>query len=1280
MGIVHDKYKQLKPELHYLCDEAVLAQAWKKSHAYIRSHNWYADTLELDSSAVNLEKRIKEWTKQLREQTYSSSEMRMVPAPKTDHWTFYRPKNCDWKWGPKPGGDGKSGCKELRPLAHLTIQDQTVATAIMLCLADAVETEQRSTDPENGHSVCSYGNRLFCDWKAEKAKFRWGNSSIYSKYFQDYQRFLERPIKKAQKAQQILHSTHGVFEIHLDLSAFYDSIDRDQLILKLKAIARKHYEVDQEQSDKFWDIVEGVIQGWRWYEGDKNLASCLKNKILKDAYGLPQGMVASGFFANAYLISLDQRITKKLGDKLDGITLLDYCRYVDDLRLLVHMPSEDDPDWNQWIETQIQPLVGRTRGMKLNSDKTKVERYMAKRSGVSVRMKAIQQAASGPQDLMALDEMQGSLEGLFALAEQFRDQRDLPHKDCPIPLARVDQPQMDVREDTLLRFAANRITTALSKKRLFTANENTNNENVSELDHVYESFARRFVAVWTRNPSLVAILKKGIQLYPHPQLLQPIFDSLSKKLGPSIFDPNHVHDHNHERLIATYCFAEIYRFAALDLHRQKSEERPQHSDWDGLRRVLVYRARVLLKNHDLPWYVGQQIALFMAVNEEPIKLPEMKELYDSRLLSRILRGDRRFGWLKAIETRVPLFVVAYQVSSKPQQIIANLSDWIEWLYRQKKKKRLIATSVLKAVAINHPDLFVLLLRHGQQAHAKWQLKGKIIGNKLGLNHTPLAGKLSDFKDYIPLARIIQREDNPFAHENALLELALASLDFLKEEAHNKQLAPHHLNVKCEKWADINEANKSERRLKLCWTEAENVKTDDRYEAPCSWLAKDEESQPLYMLGAFLRACATGNLDFTVGQHFMQEDQSHAYFGLKSSWYKRSMGMAHRPEALNGETAPMSSWISELLYRLLQWPGLEIRSYDEWPENLSLSNLKQLLQERIEKQEKIYGRSLHLPVYIERIQHEVKEEHHLQIVMAQSLLPKKEDFKSQGSELNNTSYRAKHGEHIATIARLICDKLVAAKQVECAKTIKPLADLIIFPELAVHENDIWILKRLADKTGAMIFTGLVYRQQEAGLINTALWLIPFKNGHGRRQWIMRYQGKQHMTLDEKNLGINSWRPYQLVIELTNTLKDQNHGFRLSGSICYDATDIGLAADLKDVTNTFIISALNQDIDTFDTMVDALHYHMYQPVVLVNTGQFGGSSVKAPYKQKFHKKIAHAHGNNQIAVSMFKLNMYDFGVQSSELGSKKEEKTAPAGLKRVKPITKPVTPKTNRVKLD
>ena len=35
----------LEPNLSLMREEFVLIQAWKKTSNYIRSHNWYADTL-----------------------------------------------------------------------------------------------------------------------------------------------------------------------------------------------------------------------------------------------------------------------------------------------------------------------------------------------------------------------------------------------------------------------------------------------------------------------------------------------------------------------------------------------------------------------------------------------------------------------------------------------------------------------------------------------------------------------------------------------------------------------------------------------------------------------------------------------------------------------------------------------------------------------------------------------------------------------------------------------------------------------------------------------------------------------------------------------------------------------------------------------------------------------------------------------------------------------------------------------------------------------------------
>ncbi|MDC5413800.1 hypothetical protein OHW74_17630, partial [Acinetobacter baumannii] len=123
-----------------------------------------------------------------------------------------------------------------------------------------------------------------------------------------------------------------------------------------------------------------------------------------------------------------------------------------------------------------------------------------------------------------------------------------------------------------------------------------------------------------------------------------------------------------------------------------------------------------------------------------------------------------------------------------------------------------------------------------------------------------------------------------------------------------------------------------------------------------------------------------------------------------------------------------------------------------------------------------------------------------------------------------------------------------------------------------------------------------------------------------------------------------------------------GFMLTGAICYDSTDIKLSADLTNKSNAFIVSALNRDIATFDSMVQALHYHMYQHVVLVNVGTFGGSYAMAPYKEHHEKLIAHSKGKDQVSLNTFSMNMFDFrrdGIGSS-LRSNIERKTPPAGI--------------------
>jgi len=98
----------------------------------------------------------------------------LVPAAKSEPWAV--DEKCGWV--PRAVLDGTEDQRAekppIRPLAHMTVRDQTWATTVMLCLADAVETRQGDCSRKTGDTdffthrknrMYSYGNRLICDWK-----------------------------------------------------------------------------------------------------------------------------------------------------------------------------------------------------------------------------------------------------------------------------------------------------------------------------------------------------------------------------------------------------------------------------------------------------------------------------------------------------------------------------------------------------------------------------------------------------------------------------------------------------------------------------------------------------------------------------------------------------------------------------------------------------------------------------------------------------------------------------------------------------------------------------------------------------------------------------------------------------------------------------------------------------------------------------------------------------------------------------------------------------------
>ena len=652
-------------------------------------------------------------------------------------------------------------------------------------------------------------------------------------------------------------------------------------------------------------------------------------------------------------------------------------------------------------------------------------------------------------------------------------------------------------------------------------------------------------------------------------------------------------------------------------------------------------------------------ARFLLLVRGDTKLEQKSSDEKFDLISKLNRGFREITLPESItgQELAAAILMASQISDMSKCFIRATSCLIETI-----KQQAAFEECLTLLAKQDKQLVTTLIRHARGVKQTWLISSvaKELSESLCLEVKPLAKSLDHTKEKVSLLRLILRNDNPFANEVMALKLmqaALANVEELKNNA-KQSIDLAATKVKFLHFSTIVKKEAFDAELELTFAFKSKGKFDQAWENFSS--AVEEDIIFLRSLGEFIRAALVGGQDWTsFGQTF---DAKVGYRGIRTSTYKRQLGLMTTPESISGVGAQVSGWITGLISKLLKWPGISVNDHGyKWPSLWSVEVVTKLVDERLNLLKQAYCTLSGMPSLLEKQTLDwSKDKKALSVVMVQSKMPLKKDFSKFGIMLDDFKYRSKHRKHIAAVAELVLKHLAAQGTDEKEK--KQRADLIVWPELAIHNNDLDVLVALSRKTKAMVFAGLGFIEQGGvkGPNNCAVWIVPTKHQSNQREMI-RLQGKQNMMADEKG-KIQPWRPYQLLLELVHPAFKDEKGFVLSGSICYDATDIALSADLRDKSNAYLVSALNQDVNTFDSMVEALHYHMYQHVVLVNSGEFGGSFAKAPYKQPHKRLIAHVHGNDQVSINTFEMNMFDFRRDNVGEGmrSKIETKAKPAGI--------------------
>ncbi|MBU1387134.1 MAG: hypothetical protein KKD32_04700 [Proteobacteria bacterium] len=1240
MRLIDPKYRNLRPRIEYLTDEVVIAQAWKKTHAYMRSHNWYADTLALDISALGLESNASNWGKMVSQSDFIPYKMELVPAPKSQRWIVDQKEG--WIREQKDKNSIKKDKPPIRPLAHLTIRDQTLTTAAMLCLADSVETVQGNCGEQDflkaqDKGVYSYGNRLVCDWEDDEAWFRWGNNQTYRKFFTDYRYFLKRPVFFGNYAAESHETKDHIYIISLDIAQFYNCIDRSIMVERLKEICDNlDVATDCEQ---FWQSIQNITN-WNWNKTAKVKAKRIGINLGK---GLPQGLVAAGFLANSYLINFDEFVGSKIGNnlpQLEGVVLHDYCRYVDDLRLVISTNEASSIEQvtkniNNWINQELKKRGGQE--LSLNNDKTQIISLVDLDSSGSLsgRINQLQKEISGPVDRDTLDGAISILEGLLTT------QTDGLPSDLDslsdAPLLRVAKFDHDVRPDTLKRFAANRLEILMRNKRRLGEREDPNNEkSMGSIDNESELLAKKLIWSWIQDPSLSLVLRKAFEIYPTPQLLEPVLKSLYERCSFSGKNRKDIDQIN--SCLSDYVLADIFRFCIEFKSYYERIQYPDSADPSGMLGIAGHYAQKAISSSKLPIFVQRQALLLLAVLEKSVPLDDSEETIQ-HTLHKILAG-KPIEWKSQ---KLALFEIAGQISGTPSIIARQLFGIIEEFDETELSK------IIDELAKRGGDLWGFFWSQINKSDDFIEISKKF---EWARPYKP--STVSRFAKQ-RLSQLIFSESNGFVHEAAFLKLSLELLTLYEEKQNVLGLSPSQLFVRPKPGGKGLATDWKEIWVPGCQIEVSKdtakILKDPRFSTP-PWLSDTPGADVIYWIGSILRAVVIGKDDYTGNR--WKSGKINGYKGLRTNWYKRRMGMMHAPEALVGDYATLSTWASEFLMICLQWPGFEsthIRE-DSLKTIYDLESCRIVIENQISLLNDFHCEASKMPVVITKIKRPNKSNNaHFRLVTVQQLLPKTKDFSDSDPTLSSSPVKERNRDHLAKICSLTYKTLICKAGTEKEKR-PAFADLIVFPEVAIHSDDQDILKRLADKTRSMIFAGMIFIDSDGKLVNKARWLIPDYRESGR-QWVIRDQGKAHPTLVEKELGVSSFRPCQHIIEVEGISKDP---LKITGAICYDSTDLKLASDLKNKSHLFVIPAHNKDVRTFDAMVGALHYHMYQHIVVVNKGQYGGSTMQAPYKESFERLISHAHGVDQISINVADL---DLDVFHRKVKNGKAIKTPPAG---------------------
>ncbi|WP_160070194.1 hypothetical protein [Sphingobacterium bovisgrunnientis] len=186
------------------------------------------------------------------------------------------------------------------------------------------------------------------------------------------------------------------------------------------------------------------------------------------------------------------------------------------------------------------------------------------------------------------------------------------------------------------------------------------------------------------------------------------------------------------------------------------------------------------------------------------------------------------------------------------------------------------------------------------------------------------------------------------------------------------------------------------------------------------------------------------------------------------------------------------------------------------------------------------------------------------------------------------------------------------------------DLIVLPELAIYDFSLRLISELLRNSNIALISGLDYEidWKNKTVRNRLAYIIPIEKS-GRRIHLQLIQDKEIGALHESN---ELWNKSKLRLIPNNKDKYvvQFKNSLFSSLICNEFLNIDYRQKLRGEIDILVLLEWNQDINTYNSLVEANASDLHCFVVQVNNRLYGDTRVRAPFKLDYKRDVARIRG--------------------------------------------------------